>query len=352
MAKATPTPLASAFAGLIMAGTLALAAQPARSAQGEAPIATAALVNDLARQLEETFVFPDVAGRYAAALKAKLASGAYAGIADPGVLAKTLTADLQAVAKDGHLQVFPPRGDTAGNDGPRRPRLQPITASGWLADGIAYINFAVFPGDAETLKQLDAFIAAHAGARVLIIDARGHHGGGIAEMDHLFPQMFTRRTPLVTMDARAAVETRLGPPPYVSPAMEHSPSPADVVRRIHVVTPAAKPVWANTQVFLLTSHRTASAAEHMALALKRTHRATLVGETTMGAGNFGMEIDLPNGFSAFVPFGRSYDPETGQGWEGTGIAPDVAVPATEALPTALKLAGVDPASVRPLPGVS
>nr|QQZ49553.1 hypothetical protein JKL49_21835 [Phenylobacterium glaciei] len=33
-------------------------------------------------------------------------------------------------------------------------------------------------------------------------------------------------------------------------------------------------------VYYLTSRRSASAAEHLALAFKRTHRATLVGETT------------------------------------------------------------------------
>lgn len=341
-ARNAHTSLATALAALLFAGTVALTAQPVRSEASAQPVATAELVNALARELNDNFVHPDVGARYAAMLKTRLASGAYAGIGDPAALAKALTADLQAVAKDGHLQVFAPQ-PKAGAPGPAssgRPPLQPIIASGWLAKSVAYIDFGVFPGDGATLKQLDAFIADHAGARVLIIDARHHHGGGLAEMDRLFAQMFAAETPLLAMDTRAAVVAREGGVPADGPWLRPAPAPDSVVRRIHVATPAARPGWAKTQVILLTSHRTASAAEHLALALKRTGRATLVGEVTYGAGNFGGEVDLPGGFTAFVPVGRTFDPDTGKGWEGTGVAPDVAVPADAALDKALELAGV------------
>ena len=45
-------------------------------------------------------------------------------------------------------------------------------------------------------------------------------------------------------------------------------------------------------------------------------------------------------YAAFIPVGRTFDPDTGQGWEGTGVKPDVEVPADKALDEALKLAGV------------
>ena len=57
--------------------------------------------------------------------------------------------------------------------------------------------------------------------------------------------------------------------------------------------------------------------------------------TTAGAGRFGGFVDLPHGFRAFVPIGRTYDPDTGLGWEGRGVAPDIAVPADDALAAAL-----------------
>jgi enoyl-CoA hydratase/carnithine racemase len=47
---------------------------------------------------------------------------------------------------------------------------------------------------------------------------------------------------------------------------------------------------------------------------------------------------MGNGYAAFIPVGRTFDPDTGESWEGTGVKPDVAVPADKALDEALKLA--------------
>jgi C-terminal processing protease CtpA/Prc len=49
---------------------------------------------------------------------------------------------------------------------------------------------------------------------------------------------------------------------------------------------------------------------------------------------------MGKGYAAFIPVGRTFDPDTGQSWEGTGVKPDVEVPADKALDQALKLAGV------------
>ena len=91
---------------------------------------------------------------------------------------------------------------------------------------------------------------------------------------------------------------------------------------------------------MLTSKKTFSAAEHLSLSLKRTRRATLVGEATGGGAHFGGMAPMGEGYAAFIPVGRTFDPDTGKSWEGTGVAPDVAVAADKALDEALKLAGV------------
>ena len=39
--------------------------------------------------------------------------------------------------------------------------------------------------------------------------------------------------------------------------------------------------------------------------------------------------------AAFVPGRRTYDPDTGWDWEGRGVAPDLQVPADQALEVAL-----------------
>jgi C-terminal processing protease CtpA/Prc len=113
-----------------------------------------------------------------------------------------------------------------------------------------------------------------------------------------------------------------------------------------VVRPDARETRLRTApIYYLTSRRTGSAAEHMALALKRTGRATLIGEPTAGANHFGLLKPFGR-FAAFVPFGRTYDPDTGRDWEGAGVAPDVRVHPDQALDEALKraaAAGAHPA---------
>jgi C-terminal processing protease CtpA/Prc len=91
-------------------------------------------------------------------------------------------------------------------------------------------------------------------------------------------------------------------------------------------------------VYVLTSAETFSAGEAFAFALQRAGRAVIVGERTGGGGHSGTLMRLPNGFSMFMPTGRSFDPRTGQGWQVDGVHPDREVPAGDALAEALRLA--------------
>jgi hypothetical protein len=320
------------------------AAQPAKPPFVKAE--AEAVVGELAKQLEDNFVFPDVAKAYASMLRTNLAAGKYTSFADAEAFAKAITDDLQSVHKDRHLRLFAPKPGDAAQPRERRgppPTLNGISKSGWIADGVAYIRFEGFPGTDATISALRTFLADHASAKTLIIDARTHRGGGLAEMDVLFPQLFDRPTVLVDMDTRQAVYER--EPDDDEGRLRRVSAPEGVVRHEHFVTPAAKASGlAKAKVYLLTSKRTGSAGEHFALSLKRTKRATLVGETTAGAGHYGGIVPVGHGYAAFIPIGRTFDPDTGQGWEGVGVKPDIEVPADKALDEALKLARVNPAA--------
>jgi C-terminal processing protease CtpA/Prc len=112
--------------------------------------------------------------------------------------------------------------------------------------------------------------------------------------------------------------------------------PRGFVRQVHLAAPnTASTNLRRAKIFVLTSGYTGSAAEHLTLALKRTGRATVIGETTAGMGHFGRVVELPAGFTAFIPIGRPSDPATEIGWEGIGIKPHQEVPARQALEVAL-----------------
>src|SRR5260370_19281796 len=95
---------------------------------------------------------------------------------------------------------------------------------------------------------------------------------------------------------------------------------------------------ADKPAFVLTSKSTFSGAEEFTYNLKNLKRATIVGETTGGGAHpvSGQRID--DHFMIGVPFARAVNPITKTNWEGTGVEPDVKVPAADALATAQKLA--------------
>lgn len=331
------------FAALIASAGFAAAQTPVSPPAATSPAIPVSatqkrtVVESLAQALVDDFVFPEVGRRYAATLRARLAAGAYDRLTDAASFATQVTTDLQAVYEDRHLRLRPPCA-------PPRPSangqpLEAIDAMEWAAPGVAYIRFNMFSGEPDTLATLERFMATHASARALIIDARPHRGGGLAEMDVMLSYLFSAPTSLLRMDTRAAVVAAGRAPFDEGPTVRALDGPEGVVRREHVVIPGRVTPLRQAKVFYLTSSRTASAAEHLALALKRTGRATLIGETTRGAGHYGSLAQLGSGFTAFVPVGRTFDPDTGRGWEGTGVAPDVAVPADRALEEALRRAG-------------
>ena len=301
-------------------------------------------VSDLAAALHDNFVFAEAGRKYAATLRANLAAGKYASFADADSFAERVTADLQALHKDGHLRLRPVPAEMRvrqqGGGSSNEREGSGVGKTGWLADGITYVETKGFPGNEATLADVRGFLAAHRDAKALIIDARNNGGGGLGEMNLVFRKIFAKPTTLVIMDIRQAVEEKHGTPFGEDPSLRKVSGPATVIRREHFVTPAAAPgSMRDAKVYLLTSKNTFSAAEHLSLSLKRTRRAVLIGEATGGGAHFGGMAPMGEGYAAFIPVGRTFDPDTGQSWEGVGVQPDAAVPVDQALAEALRRAG-------------
>jgi len=96
--------------------------------------------------------------------------------------------------------------------------------------------------------------------------------------------------------------------------------------------------YGNKPIFILTSHRTFSAAEEFTYNLKNLKRATIVGEVSAGGANPGNVHQITKHFSVFIPDGRAINPITQTNWEGTGVTPDVKTSQNEAFKTAYKFA--------------
>jgi C-terminal processing protease CtpA/Prc len=83
-------------------------------------------------------------------------------------------------------------------------------------------------------------------------------------------------------------------------------------------------------VYVLTSSETFSGGEDLAYTLQAHGRAEIIGETTGGGAHPTRTMPISDSLAISVPHARSVNPVTGTNWQGTGVVPDVAVPAAEA----------------------
>jgi DNA-binding MarR family transcriptional regulator len=288
------------------------------------PAVRSSLVQAIADSLVNGYIYEDRAHAMADSLRAALSRGAFDAAPDRRALARTIGEFLQRISLDRHLSV---RSDSGAGSVPAGPVMRRVSGPAGagndgfgrveiLPDRIGYLELFGFSGDPAALHKADSLMAAFAGVTALIIDLR-HNGGGGAEMvRQLSTWLFDKPTHLVSTFARGMDQ------PRERWTLDQVPG-----KRLSAVP-----------VYILTSHHTFSAAESFTFGLKAAGRVTIVGERTGGGGHFGRVIPLTDGFSMFLPIGRTYDPRTNQGWEAEGIAPDVAVPQEQALEKALELA--------------
>jgi C-terminal processing protease CtpA/Prc len=291
---------------------------------------------ELADLLEQRYLYAEVGAAYATRLREDSDAGRYATMTDPASFAEQLTADLAGVSLDQHLRVLAPGRETPGvrTVGSDSESLG-IRESGWLQDDIAFMRISMMPETAAATEWADSFMREHAGARALILDLRHCRGGTLAMMNGFLPYLYDEPTHLLTMDMRPAADQEMAQWLDGTPELRRVETDGSVIRWEHVVEPAegARP---EMPVYVLTD-MTASACEHLTQALKSTGRATVIGATTRGAGHFVAFHDFGDGYSVILPIGRTYDPATGEDWEGDGIAPDVTVDPADAEATALSL---------------
>jgi hypothetical protein len=346
--------LLTCLSGMVLLTTAGLAAQGFPATQvaaiaGVAPLDSAErrrTAEQLASSLAEMYLNPEIGTRYAWAVRSNLRRGAYRGLTDARSFAERLREDLQAVSPDVHLRLLP----NEVFDHPREPDTPPKAG---LPEGIeemrmightAYLRFTAFPHDPRTAPAARAFLVANAArTKAVVIDARDLPGGGIEVIDAMLPLFFAGRTVLASLETRAAGDKESPFPDGAT--LIRRPGRPGFVTRDHIVTPdEGEKRLRNVPLYYLTSSRTASAGEHLALVLKRTGRATLIGEQTRGAGHYVALAPVGTRLTALIPVGRAFDPATGRDWEGEGVSPDIAVPADRALDEALRRIRQSPAA--------
>lgn len=302
--------------------------QPDRTVTAET---RTAVIEGALKKLNESYVFPEVAKKMEAAVRARLAAGDYDSISSAKALAKTLTGHLQEVSRNKHLRVaysydpLPLKKKRAGPSPEERAKMRALAGrrnfgfekAERLAGNVGCLDLRGFldPEAAGDTAVAAMNFLAHTDA--LIIDLRQNGGGSPAMVALLSSYLFDRPTHLNDLYFRPGDTThQWWTLPYVP----------------------GKRYGGDKDVYVLTSRRTFSAAEEFTYNLKNLKRATVVGETTGGGAHPGGMVPLAEHFAMFVPSGRAINPVSKTNWEGTGVKPDVEVPQELALKTAHRLA--------------
>ncbi len=310
--------------------SLALSVAIVGSAQPEQPdlaidAATRTQVIDgILKRLNESYVFPEVANKMEVSLRERVDKKEYDQITSAREFAKKLTEDLQAISKDKHLRVryshkaIPERGqrrEPTAEEREERKRDLTWTNHGFskverLKGNLGYLEFLNFMDEelgADTVAAAMNFVN---GTDALIIDMRNNGGGNPAMVALVCSYLF-------------------GPEPvHLNDLYWREGNRTD---EFWTKKELAGKRYLNKDVYVLTSKRTFSGAEEFTYNLKNLKRATIIGETTGGGAHPGGGFRISEHFGMFVPTGRAISPITKTNWEGTGVTPDVSVPADQAL---------------------
>jgi len=285
------------------------------------------VIDGINSDLKEFYVEPTVAQQMADSLNAHETSGDYDAISDGDAFAARLTKDLQAVSHDKHLRVdfnpfkMPQRTEPTPEDEARFHKQMEHDNCAFekveiLPSNIGYIKFNGFMDASFCGPTVVAAMGFVAHTDAIIFDLRQNGGGQPAMVTMIASYLFDRPTHLIDIYNRKEDSTTQ------NWTLSYLPGPR----------------LTKQPVFVLTSKRTFSGAEEFAFDLKNQKRATIVGETTGGGAHPVAGHTVADYFTIGVPFAKSLDPVTKTNWEGTGVEPDVKVPAADALATAEKLA--------------
>jgi C-terminal processing protease CtpA/Prc len=290
-----------------------------------------ACVEALCAHVAEHYVYPDVGEQVVAVLRQRLADGGYDTIAGDQEFAAAVTADLQSVNGDKHLRLLyshEPIPECEGqvfDEAAYRAEVE-LSAGGIAAvqrlDGnVGYLDLRALYGAAYAGHTAVAAMTLLAHTDVLLVDLRRNGGGdpGMVALycSYLFDDEIHLNDLYWRGDGDGDGSTRQWwTLPYV-------PGPK---------FGGTKPVY------VLTSADTFSGAEELAYNLATRGRATLVGERTRGGAHPGGRYRIGAHLKAAVPSGRAINPVTGSNWEGTGVQPDIELPAAEAFDAAYRLA--------------
>ncbi len=312
--------------GCAVAGAAIILQVLPAQAQTYTPAEQIKIVHAAADLIEKRYVNADKARKIAITLRQSANRWSVSRTGE--AFAKAMTSYMRAASHDGHLGLSysaKPISEKHGDDdfsatemtkwyGPQiNHGVEKIER---LPGNIMLLDLRVFPPADMAGDVIAAAMTVVAQGDALIIDLR-KNGGGAETATLMAGYLVKGGSPLSgTYDRPSDTHTYVSSPYWVP----------------------GRRFGADKPLYILTSHKTFSAAEAFAYDLQALKRAVIVGETTGGGAHpFEYRRIAPH-FAVDLPEESSINPITGTNWEDDGVKPDVPVAADQALSRALELA--------------
>jgi hypothetical protein len=287
------------------------------------------VISTLNKLLDTEYVYPKKATKIIEQLNKNLKKGKYKNIKDELIFAETIQQDMRSVVNDKHLSFeFSPEHvnhlkaelEASENPAVKQAQLREMQRFNFgfeqvkiLEGNIGYLKFNNFYDPEYASETAIAAMNFLSNTDALIVDLR-QNGGGSPKMIQLLSSYL--------FDAE---------PVHLSGFYWR---PTDKYTQNWTLPYVPGQRMPDTDVYILTSNNTFSAAEEFTYNLKHLKRATVVGETTGGGAHPGGFKIVNDRFTVFMPNGRSTNPITQTNWEGVGVIPHIEAPAKDALATA------------------
>ena len=286
------------------------------------------LIEKIGGLIKDHYVFPELGEKYGEGTMALAGSGKFDDVSDPKEFGEKVTAALQELTKDKHFYFrLVEKTDLAEDE--RGSLHHPVRyfrlgekehlgifRLDWIDGEVGYLDYRRFYYQSEAKKMFLEALHFLSSANAIIIDLRKNQGGG----GSLIPWMCSYFLPYPTQLTGTYYRND------------------DLTEEWWTMEHVEGKRLLDVPLFLLIGKNTFSAAEYLAYDLKVRKRATLVGEATRGGAHSTDLYPVGDRFEIYIPTARAVNPVTGTNWEGTGVLPDVQVPAEKALETATELA--------------